>query len=134
MPRSWRQNIITQEVGGKHLMMALLEQEGGVTLRLLEQAGIAVSSFKDGLQRLLEKIPSVYGYEGTVYMSGSVSRIIARAEKEAQSLKDEYVSAEHLILGIISEGENDLKEFLARMGLTRENLLGAMRNVRGSQR
>ena len=123
-----------QEVGGKHLMMALLEQEGGVTLRLLEQAGIAVSSFKDGLQRLLEKIPSVYGYEGTVYMSGSVSRIIARAEKEAQSLKDEYVSAEHLILGIISEGENDLKEFLARMGLTRENLLGAMRNVRGSQR
>jgi ATP-dependent Clp protease ATP-binding subunit ClpB len=123
-----------QEVSGKHLMLALLDQEGGVTVRFLEEAGIAIEAFRDGLNRLLDKIPSVYGYEGSVYMSGTVSRIIARAEKEAQGLKDEYVSAEHLILAIISEGENDLKELLARMGLSRERLLSAMRSVRGSQR
>lgn len=123
-----------QEVGGKHLMMALLEQEGGVTGRFLEQAGTQISSFREGLNRLLDKIPAVYGYEGSVYMSGTVSRIMAQAEKEAQSLKDDYVSVEHLILAIMSEGENDLRELLTRMGLSRDQMLNAMRSVRGSQR
>lgn len=123
-----------QEVSGRHLLMALLEQEGGVTMRFLEQAGINVVSLREGLQRLLEKTPSVYGYEGSVYISGNVSRILAQADKEAQILKDEYVSAEHLILGILLEGENDLKELLTGAGLSREKLLGAMRSIRGSQR
>ena len=123
-----------QEVGGKHLMLALLEQEGGITERFLEAAGIDLPSFRDGLNQLIDKIPAVYGYEGSVYMSGSVSRIIARAEKEAQSLKDDFVSVEHLILAIMGEGESDLRDVFTRTGLTREKFLNAMRNVRGSQR
>ena len=123
-----------QEVGGKHLLLALLDQEGGVTGHFLEQSGIDLPALRDELNKLIDKIPAVYGYEGSVYMSGTVSRIIARAEREAQNLKDDFVSVEHLVLGIMAEGENDLRDLLTRLGLTREHLLNAMRSVRGSQR
>ncbi len=59
-----------QEVGGKHLMLALLEQEGGITERFLEAAGIDLPSFRDGLNQLIDKIPAVYGYEGSVIEPG----------------------------------------------------------------
>jgi len=123
-----------QEIGGKHLLAALLQQEGGITPRLLEQAGINTSWLGTQLNQILDAVPSVYGYEGPVYMSGALSRVISRAEKEAQNLKDEYISVEHLLLALLADSEPELKNLLTRIGLSREKMLQAMRSVRGSQR
>lgn len=123
-----------QEITGKHLLVALLQQEGGVASRFLEQAGVDINVFRGQVDSLVEKVPAVYGYEGSVYMSGTMSRILAQAEKEAQLLKDDFVSVEHLLLALIAEGESDLRNMLTRTGLTREVLLASMRSVRGAQR
>jgi len=123
-----------QEVAGKHLLQVLLQQENGLSPRLLEQAGTKLPALKEGLQVLISKIPAVYGYEGQVYLSSSLSRVLTTAEKEAAQLKDEYISVEHLLLALIAEAESDLRDLLARMGVNRNTLLTALKGIRGSQR
>jgi ATP-dependent Clp protease ATP-binding subunit ClpB len=123
-----------QEVTGKHLLQALLQQDGGLTPRLLEQTGVQLPALNQQLQALLDKIPAVHGGEGPLYMSSGYSRVLNKAEQEAAALKDEYVSVEHLLLGLIQEGDNDLRDLLARLGINRNSLLTALKNIRGSQR
>ncbi|NLV22655.1 MAG: type VI secretion system ATPase TssH, partial [Syntrophomonadaceae bacterium] len=123
-----------QEVSSKHLLQALLQQDGGLTPNLLEKTGVQLPALHKQLQELLDKIPSVHGYEGQVYQSGSLVRVLNKAEQEAAALKDEYVSVEHLLLGLIQEGESDLRDLLARLGINRNSLLAALKNIRGSQR
>lgn len=123
-----------QEIGNKHLLLALIEQEGGLAPRLLQQAGVDLSNFEAQLRQLLEKVPAVYGYEGSVYMSGNLARVLNRAEKEAKELRDDYVSVEHLLLALLAEAENDLRELLSRSGLGRDQLFNSLKSVRGSQR
>jgi ATP-dependent Clp protease ATP-binding subunit ClpB len=123
-----------QEVTGKHLLYTLLQQEDGITRHLYEQAGVNMDDFSSRLDRLLDKIPAVYGYEGSVFTSSALARTLAQAEKEARELKDEYISVEHLLLGLLKEGEADLKDLFAHMGLTRDNFLQALKSIRGSQR
>jgi len=123
-----------QELTGKHLFWVLLQQKNGLVPRLLEKAGIDKEDLTRQLQSLLNKIPSVHGYEGSIYMSSSLVRILAQAEKEATALKDDYTSVEHLLLGIIKEGEKDLQDLLMRSALTTETVLKALKDVRGSQR
>ena len=123
-----------QEVSGKHLLQALLQQDGGLTPNLLEKAGVQLPGLSKQLQDLLDKLPSIHGYEGQVYLSGSLARVLSKAEQEAAALKDEYISVEHLLLGLIQEGESDLRDLLARLGINRNSLLVALKNIRGSQR
>jgi len=123
-----------QELTGKHLMWALLQQEDGLTPRILEQAGLDLSAFAKQMEILLDRIPVVHGYQGPVYMGTSLARALNQAEKEARELKDEYISVEHLILGLVQEGDPDLKNLFNSMGLTRDQVLLSMRKVRGSQR
>lgn len=123
-----------QEVGGKHLLKALLKQDNGLAPRLLEQAGANLPFLDEQLQILLDKIPGVHGYEGQLYLSSSLSRVLTQADKEAAQLRDEYISVEHLLLALAAEGESDLRDLLTRMGVTRHNLLVAMKNIRGLKR
>ncbi|MGR6835577.1 ATP-dependent chaperone ClpB [Syntrophomonas erecta] len=123
-----------QEVTGKHLLAALLDQEGGLTPRLLEQAGINVPVLKQQVDQLLDRIPAVYGYEGSIFISSSLSRVLIQAEKEAQGLKDDYISVEHLLLGLLLAGENDLRNLFHNFDLNREGLLASLRSIRGLQR
>ncbi len=116
-----------QEVTGKHLLQALSQQDGGLTPRLLEQAGVQLPALHQQLQALLDKIPAVHGNEGPLYMSSSYSRVLDKAEQEAATLKDEYVSVEHLLLALIQEGEHDLRDLLARLGINRNSLLAALK-------
>ncbi|MFZ2485620.1 MAG: AAA family ATPase, partial [Candidatus Rickettsiella isopodorum] len=123
-----------QEVNGKHLLQVLLQQENGLSSRLLEQSGAKLPALKEQLQVLIDKIPAVYGYEGQVYLSSSLSRVMTAAEKEAAQLKDEYISVEHLLLALMQEGESDLRDLLAHVGINRNTLLTALKSIRGSQR
>ena len=119
------------EISGKHLMAVLIKQ-GWHYSRLLEQAGISLATMER--KCINSWMPAVHGYESQIYMSSALARVLAKAEVEAADLKDDYISVEHIILGLIAEGENDLKALFAQVGLSREVLLGSLKHIRGSQR
>ncbi len=123
-----------QLVSTKHLLAALLDQEEGITARFLQQAGAEPAALRRELDRLIERIPRVTGYRNSVQIDSTLARVLARAESEAGQLKDEYISAEHLLLALIEESEPELQDVLRRAGLSRESLLQSFRLVRGSQR
>jgi len=123
-----------QEVTTKHLLAALLKQEGGQTLRYISLAGANQLMIQQKTEELLLKTPAVYGFEGSLRISTVLSRVLAQAEKEAKALRDEYISVEHFLLALMEEGEPDLKNLLQSAGFNRSTLLNALRTVRGSQR
>lgn len=123
-----------QEVTGKHLLAALLAQEGGMVPRFLEHAGVSIGELTARVEELLKKIPVVTGYEGSLYAGTGFARTMAKAEKEARDMKDDYVSVEHLLLALLEEGEKEVKDTLKAVGLSREGLLASLRAVRGNQR
>ncbi len=123
-----------QEVTGKHLLWVLLNQEGGIIPRILQNAGINTGVFTRGVDNLLKRIPVVTGYEGTLHLGTGLARVLARAEKEAQGMKDDYISVEHLLIALMEEGESETRELIVQTGLTRDSLLASLREVRGNQR
>jgi ATP-dependent Clp protease ATP-binding subunit ClpB len=123
-----------QIVTDKHLLAALLAQEQGMIPRFLDQAGVSPAVLAGKTEELLKKIPAVRGYESTLSLSTGLARVLARAEKEAQEMRDDYISVEHLLLALLQEGETETKEALHQVGLNREALLSSLRTVRGSQR
>ena len=123
-----------QEVTGKHLLWVLLNQEGGIIPRILQNAGINTGVFTRGVDNLLKRIPVVTGYEGTLHLGTGLARVLARAEKEAQGMKDDYISVEHLLIALMEAGESETRELIVQTGLTRDSLLASLREVRGNQR
>ncbi|MEN6347980.1 MAG: ATP-dependent chaperone ClpB, partial [Syntrophomonas sp.] len=102
--------------------------------RMLQQAGVDARAFEQQLQKIIDKIPGVYGYEGSIYLSTTLARVLNRAEKEAKDLKDDYISVEHMFLGLLAEGEADLRTLLENAGLSREQVLKSLHSIRGAQR
>jgi ATP-dependent Clp protease ATP-binding subunit ClpB len=119
------------EVTPEHLLSALLAQEGGVTGAALGKLGLD----RDGLVRdttaVLERLPQSQG--STTHISPRLDAALKSALREAEGLKDEYVSTEHLLLALL-EGKGTAADLLKRHGLSRESLLKALREIRGSQR
>jgi ATP-dependent Clp protease ATP-binding subunit ClpB len=125
-----------QGVDIEHLLLALLEQREGITSPLLEAAGAKPDTLLSRCRQELERVPKVSGPSGApdqVYVTQRLSRLLTRAEDEATSLKDEYVSVEHLILAML-EDQGVSGRILRDGGITREGLMGALQKVRGSQR
>jgi ATP-dependent Clp protease ATP-binding subunit ClpB len=125
------------EVDTWHLLSALLAQENGIVPGLVEKLGLTVSALQLAVDRELEKLPKVTGSVDTskVYVTQAVNDVLTRAEDEAKSLKDEYVSVEHLLLGLIEVGKPDaLKKLFKSFGLDRAKVLKTLKEIRGSQR
>jgi ATP-dependent Clp protease ATP-binding subunit ClpB len=117
-----------QQVDVEHLLAALLEQEGGLSASILTRAGVNVDALKRRLESELERLPKVSGSSGAmdqIYVTSRLNKLLTEAEDEAKKLKDEYVSVEHVLLAAV-----DLKD----LGVKRERLMQALREVRGSQR
>lgn len=123
-----------QEITGKHLLLAILQQEGGMGPKFLEHAGVHVDTLQNLTEELLRKSPAVHGYEGSLRLGTALARVFPRAEKEAQEMKDQFVSVEHLLLALVEEGDYELKEVFRRVDLRRETLLNSLKTIRGSQR
>ena len=127
-----------QGVDVEHLLAALLEPADGVVTALLTQTGASAAAVKKGLGQELDRIPQVTGAGAAagpeqLYVTQRLSRVLTRAEDEARSLKDEYVSVEHLLLAILEEG-GKASQVLRANGVGRDTLLGALQKVRGHQR
>ncbi len=125
------------EVDTLHLLAALLRQESGIVPGLLNKMNIAPSAVELALERELERLPKVSGSvdRSKVYVTQAVNEVLTRAEEEAEKLKDEYVSVEHLFLGLVDVGKPDvLKKLFKSFSLDRTTVLAALKQVRGSQR
>jgi ATP-dependent Clp protease ATP-binding subunit ClpB len=124
-----------QQVDVEHLLHTLLEQENGLASSILTKAGIDVNDLKKRCDRLLEKLPKVTtsGDGDQVYVTGRLNRVLSRAEEETKQFKDDYVSVEHLLLAL-TEDSGATGRLLKEVGITRDRLMTALREVRGSQR
>ncbi len=126
------------EIDGEHLLLALCEQEDGLTPRLLQKMGVAVDALASGLRKDLDGRARVSGpgaQSGQVYANRRLSNLLLQAENEAKQLKDEYISVEHLLLAAVDEGERTVAgRLFKKLGVDRAKLLQALNQVRGNQR
>ncbi|HEV2413376.1 MAG TPA: ATP-dependent chaperone ClpB [Candidatus Dormibacteraeota bacterium] len=116
-----------QAVEPDHLLLALVGQEEGVARALLERTGASVQALEPALMSAIERLPKVSG-GGQPYLGDALSKSLDEAEKEAERLKDEYISTEHLLLALAST------KILKDAGVTHDAVLRALRQVRGNQR
>ena len=116
-----------QAVEPEHLLLALVGQEDGVGRTLLERAGAPVQGLQPALVSAIERLPKVRG-AGQPYLGESLSKSLDTAEREAERLKDEYISTEHLLLALADQ------KILKDAGVTHDALLRSLRQVRGTQR
>jgi ATP-dependent Clp protease ATP-binding subunit ClpB len=116
-----------------HLLSSLLSDPEGVVYPLLQRLGQSPRSLRDRTEELLDRIPKVYGPGQEVMLSGAARHILERAFTEATGLSDEYVSTEHLFLALL-EGATDVSHLLADTGITRDQVLSALVDIRGRQR
>ncbi len=125
-----------QQVDVEHLLLALLEQEGGLAPSILNKADIRVGAIRNRIQQEVDRLPKVSGSAVSpdqVYVTPRITKLLTNAEEEAKRLKDEYTSVEHVLLAATEDpgaGGKIFKEF----GITRERLMRALQDVRGTQR
>ncbi|HJY97027.1 MAG TPA: Clp protease N-terminal domain-containing protein, partial [Streptosporangiaceae bacterium] len=126
------------EVDGEHLLLALLDQQDGIVPRLLAQAGADPDQLRTALEAELAKRPKVTGpgvAPGQVHVTQRLARLLDAANQEADRLKDEYVSVEHLVMALLDEGSATAAgRLLQADGLTRDGFLQALTKIRGNQR
>ncbi|MDQ3547304.1 MAG: ATP-dependent chaperone ClpB [Chloroflexota bacterium] len=117
-----------------HLLHALAIQQGGVVPRVFERLGVEASAISDGIETALAQAPKLQ-FSAQPTMSGNLRTVLQRAEDEAQTFGDEYVSTEHLLLAAFhSAGKSESIRLLTSLGITRERVLEALTQIRGSQR
>jgi len=122
-----------QQVDGWHLLAALLGQEGGIVPSLLNKLEVTGSAVQLAAERELDKLPQVTGSTDAsqLYVTAVFQNALARAEEEAKALKDDYVSVEHLFLGLAqAKGSSELARFFKQFELSRERILGALKDQR----
>ena len=117
-----------------HLLSALLTQEGGLTPQLLKKMGVVVESLNAAVDQELSRLPSVSGGSEQVYLSPALDESFTAAENQAAAMHDDYVSVEHLLLGLLETARGVTKSLLDTYRISREEALQALQSVRGSQR
>ena len=122
-----------QEIDGEHLALALIGQTESLIPDLLERIGVPVARLKPDLEAELARRHKVQG-AGDAYAGADLRKALDAAQSEATKLKDEYVSTEHLLLGLLDSGGASLKKIFARHGLKRDAVLKALAELRGNQR
>ncbi len=125
-----------QQMEQVHLLLALLRQEGGLIPQLLKKMDVTVESLEAAAEAELRKIPGVRTSQAmdSFYVSADVQAAFNAAEQQAQTMKDEYVSVEHLFLGLLETARGGVKELFKTYRITRERVLKALQEVRGNQR
>jgi ATP-dependent Clp protease ATP-binding subunit ClpB len=122
-----------QEITNEHFLLSLLEQSDGITEPLLEKIGVQPNQLRERLTAELDRKPKVTGANVDLRMSNELRSVLDGAEKEMAKLKDEFTSAEHYLLALSGSNVPAAKA-LKDLGVTRDKLMQALQQVRGSQR
>ena len=121
-----------QEIDGEHLMLALISQTDSLIPDLLARVGVPGDRLKPDLEAELARRHKVQG--GEVFMGSTLKKVLDSAQSEATKLKDDYVSTEHLLLGLLDDGGSSLKKIFQKHGLKRDAVLRVLAELRGNQR
>ena len=122
-----------QQIEPLHLLWALIAQNDGVVPPLLEKLGSSPTQLASETEKQIQRLPKVSGVSDQ-FLSKAANEVLERAFDEAQRLKDEYVSTEHILLGVTDVGRDPAAQLLARAGVTHDTILQAMTAIRGSHR
>jgi len=124
-----------QQVDGEHLTLALAQQQEGIIPTLLQRTGVNLADFQSDLEVEISRLAKVQGTSSAdLYLSPELKQAIDASQTEAVSLGDEFISTEHLLLGLLTKGGNALSRVFKTHNIERQNLLKALGQVRGKQR
>ncbi len=125
------------QIDTEHILLALIEQPGGVIPQILEKLSVSAEALTERLDATLRASPKANifgGGAGQIFITPRVKRIIDLANEEANRLKDEYISTEHIFLAILTERNTPAARILESAGLTRDRVYDAIQDLRGGQR
>jgi ATP-dependent Clp protease ATP-binding subunit ClpB len=123
-----------QIIEPEHLLAALVQDSEGIVVPILQKLGVNDNYLKIKVNEAVEHLPKVQGSGlGNQQISSALGQVFESAQKEAQQLKDEYISTEHLLLGLL-DAKSSVKKLLTDQGVTKEDIYKALKDVRGSQR
>ena len=128
--QSMAQENGNQYLTPEHLLYALVDQDGGLIASLFGKMGVDCDGMLSELDTLIRRLPKVSGGSGEVYASPETGKILNLAEKTAEKLHDDYISVEHLMLAIFSEGTSDVKQLLQSHGITRSRFTDELSKVK----
>ncbi len=121
-------------VNDAHVFRALLGQEDGIVVPLLQKAGLNVTHLVAETDREIERFPTQSGVSAEPHLSRELSRVLERADRDAKDLDDAYISTEHLLLALAEEKGTTARQLLGAAGVDRADLLEALQGIRGSHR
>ena len=127
----------SMQIEQEHLLYALLNQDNGLISELIKKMGISLNSFANEVKRIMEGLPGVSGpgrEQDKVYVSQDVDKALNVAENDAQKMKDEYVSVEHLFMGLLEVPNSHLSEIFRLFSITKDKFLKVLMTVRGNTR
>lgn len=119
------------EIGLEHILSALLSQQDGIVVPIIERVGVNVQSLQKQVDDLLDEYPKVTG-NAQMSLSNEAQKVLAKAENEMAKLKDQYLSCEHILLSM-TKSDSRVGELLNKNGLTYDAVLEALKSVRGNQ-
>lgn len=119
------------EIGLEHLLSALLNQQDGIVVPIVEHIGVGIASLKNQVENLLSQYPKVTG-NAQVRFSSETEKTIAKAESEMSKLKDKFLSCEHILLSM-TKSDGRVGELLCKNGITYESVMESLKSVRGNQ-
>ncbi len=125
------------QIDQQHLLCALISQEDGLIARLMKKMKVDVNRMRAACEREIARIPKVTGpgrEADKVYISQAVDAALVEAENQAQQMKDEFVSVEHILLALIEKPNGAVKQIFTEFGVTRDGFLAALQKVRGNTR
>lgn len=122
-----------QEIKPEHLFWSFLQQDENVVVSILQKLGTNIKAINEEIEAALNRLPRVMG-AGEIYISPTLRQILNQADQEAASLKDEYISTEHLFLAMLKDGSSPVARILKNHGVNEEKTLRALAEIRGTQR
>ncbi len=128
---SQRQN---PEISSLHILQALLDQEQAAVGSILQRLGVSKGQLSQSIERGLSQLPKVSGAAGQAGLGNEANQVLEAGWKSTQNLKDEYLSTEHILLGMLEVRGSKAGEVLKTVGVTTDAVLAALKEVRGSQR
>jgi ATP-dependent Clp protease ATP-binding subunit ClpB len=126
-------NLNNQQIEPEHLLLTMLKEKEGIARSILRKLGVSPEGVYGEVAVAIDKIPKVSGVSET-YISMRTKKVLDSAFAEASKMKDQYVSVEHILLSITDEGEGESFRILKKNGITRDNILKVLMDIRGSQR
>lgn len=126
--------ILSPEVSVEHLMLALIKQTDGIVTPIFQKLGVDTEDIISTLQNVIQKSPKVQGENSELRVSASLQSVLENALKEATTLKDEYVSTEHLLLSCTETKQSKAGQILRDADVTKDKVLKALVDIRGNQR